>query len=359
MWTENQIQGLKSQEAKDLAIELQQQLQEKDRAPISPGEVQLQELQYELKLKEAEAEDRRIREAHQLQVKQLELKIEQEKAHVAAAESRAEAVRAEHAALLDRVGTAEESLSVQLERARREHNLRVEQLQTEYQSQQGQLKDEIEQRQQQKAQLVDDIAVLTDIQESAEELGRLREEIESRQKSNQQQLQQLDEEFESLEHEKTKRIKQLQRQQELELAQLETAHKKQLLQENRKAADAILASLGMVAVESQRWEELQQHQQQAQQLEESRLDAVRQEAREELKKEYHITHAEVIDVTDLFYRHQAAARELEALHRQVEKLEGEIQRMRQHIEKEPQRIATAVEAAKVHVQNTIEQSGQR
>jgi hypothetical protein len=72
MWTENEIQGLKSQEAKDLAIELLQQLQEKECGPISPGEVQLQELQYELKLKEAEAEDTRLQEAHQLQVKQLQ-----------------------------------------------------------------------------------------------------------------------------------------------------------------------------------------------------------------------------------------------------------------------------------------------
>jgi predicted nucleic acid-binding Zn-ribbon protein len=67
--------------------------------------------------------------------------------------------------------------------------------------------------------------------------------------------------------------------------------------------------------------------------------------------------AESID--DLFYGHQAVSREREALQHQVEKLKGEIQRMRQHIEQEPQRIATAVEAAKVHVQNTIEQSGQR
>jgi hypothetical protein len=36
MWTENEIQGLKSQEAKDLAIELLQQLQEKSAAPFRP-----------------------------------------------------------------------------------------------------------------------------------------------------------------------------------------------------------------------------------------------------------------------------------------------------------------------------------
>lgn len=359
MWTENEIQGLKSQEAKDLAIELLLQLQEKDRAPISPGEVQLRELQYELKLKEAEAEDNRGREAHQLQVKQLELQIEQEKARLAEAESRAEAVRAEHAALFDQVCTAEESLSMKLERAKREHNLRMEQLQDKYDAQKEQQRNDIERQEQRKAQLMEDIAALTDIHESAEEVGRLRSEIESRKKTNQQKLQQLDEQFESSEYEKTKRIKELQRQQDLELTQLEAAHKKQLLQENRKAADAILASLGMVAIESERWESLQQQEQAAQQLEESRIAAVRQEAQEELKKEYNITNSKVIDVTDLFYRHQAVSREQEALCRQVEKLEDEIQRMRQHIEQEPQRIAASVEAAKVHVQNTIEQSGQR
>ena len=37
-WTESDIQGLKAQEAKDLAIEFLQKLQAKDKGPISPGE---------------------------------------------------------------------------------------------------------------------------------------------------------------------------------------------------------------------------------------------------------------------------------------------------------------------------------
>ena len=74
---------------------------------------------------------------------------------------------------------------------------------------------------------------------------------------------------------------------------------------------------------------------------------------------YNITSAESIDVTDLYYRHQAVTREAEALGQQLDKLDTEVRRMREHIEREPQRIAAAVEAAKVHVQNTIEQSGNR
>ncbi len=241
MCTESEIQGLKAQEAKDLAIDLLQQLKEKDRAPISPGEVQLQELQYELKLKEAEAEDHRALEAHQYQVKQLELQIEQEKAHIAKAESRAETVRAEHAALLDQVRSAEQTLSVGLERAKREHNLRVEQLQDKHAETTKQLDDEIEQQESRKAQLLEEIASLTDIQVASEEVSRLRDEIETQKKSHQHQLQQLEEQFESSEYEKSGRIKQLQREQDLELAQLEASHKKLLLEENRKAAEAILA----------------------------------------------------------------------------------------------------------------------
>ena len=48
MLTNNQINALKAQEAKDLAIDLQQQLLTKEKAPISAGEVQLRELEYEL-----------------------------------------------------------------------------------------------------------------------------------------------------------------------------------------------------------------------------------------------------------------------------------------------------------------------
>ena len=51
--------------------------------------------------------------------------------------------------------------------------------------------------------------------------------------------------------------------------------------------------------------------------------------------------------------------EVGTLREAAEKFESEIKRMREHIEKEPSRISAAVEAAKVHVSNNIEQGGKR
>ena len=86
---------------------------------------------------------------------------------------------------------------------------------------------------------------------------------------------------------------------------------------------------------------------------------IRAEAREAFRREYNITQTETVDVTELFYREQAARTEVERLRAQVDKLDAEIRRMREHIEQEPQRIATAVEAARTQVQNYIEQGSKR
>lgn len=88
----------------------------------------MRELEFNLRLREAENEDRRQREAHQRRIKELELQIEQEKTRAIEAEGRAEEVRQAHASLIERVAEAGQSLSTQLERAVREHNLKVEQL---------------------------------------------------------------------------------------------------------------------------------------------------------------------------------------------------------------------------------------
>jgi hypothetical protein len=64
-------------------------------------------------------------------------------------------------------------------------------------------------------------------------------------------------------------------------------------------------------------------------------------------------------VTDLYYSEQAARSETERLRGQLEKMDAESRRMRLHIEQEPQRISSAVEAAKTQVQNYIEQGGKR
>ena len=56
---------------------------DKEHGPISPGEVQLRELEYELKLKQAELEDAKERRAQEIQVRNLELQLEQQRAKTA------------------------------------------------------------------------------------------------------------------------------------------------------------------------------------------------------------------------------------------------------------------------------------
>lgn len=78
-YSEGEVQSLKAQEAKDYCLELMRLVTARQEGPISPGEVQLEELRYELEVKEAEAEDNRQREAHLERMKELELEIEREK----------------------------------------------------------------------------------------------------------------------------------------------------------------------------------------------------------------------------------------------------------------------------------------
>ncbi len=356
---EDKIQGLKAQEAKDLAVRLLRRLRAKDKAPISPGEVQLRELQYALRLREAETEDQRKREAHELRIKELELQIEQEKRQQAESQGHAERVREEHARLLEQVRQSQESLSVQLERATCEHNLKIEKLDTEYAARTAGLIEQREQLEQQRDQLLHEIEELTDLREAAQEISQLREMIEACRKTRQQESQQLEEETETARWEKTKRVDELRRQQELELARLQTEHQKQVLQANRQAAESILAHLQMIAVPQETWQRQQQALQQQSERSEQDLASIRDQCHAEFRKKYNINSTELIDVTELFYRHQAACHELELLHAQVEKQDSEIRRMREHIEHESQRIAAAVEAAKVRVENRIEQSRQR
>ena len=86
---------------------------------------------------------------------------------------------------------------------------------------------------------------------------------------------------------------------------------------------------------------------------------IREQAREEFRRVYNITTSEPIDVTDLFYSHKTLVSEADAQRNQIEKQDQEIKRMREHIEQEPQRIAHAIEAAKVQIQNNIEQASAR
>lgn len=357
--SESDIQGLKAQEAKDLCSELLQKLRDKERAPISPGELQVKELEYDLRLKEAAAEDNRQQEAHLLQIKELELQIEQERSRQAEAESRADQVRQEHARIMEQVESAQEALSIQFERTTREHALKLENLEAEFSAKTDELRcacDELEAR---KAQLTKEIAELSELQESAADIGRLREELETRQAAAQRQLQELDEQLESTEFDKKKQLNNLRREQELEIAELQAEHKKQVIHLDRQAADELLAALGLVGVEKTEWEQYQQAEPTEAARSEEEIAAIREQAREDFRREYNITTADPIDVTDLFYSHKTLTNEVAALRQQLDKQDAEIKRMREHIEQEPQRIANAVEAAKVQIQNNIEQAAAR
>ena len=357
--SESDIQGLKAQEAKDLCSELLQKLRDKERAPISPGELQIKELEYDLRLKEAEAEDNRRHEAHLLKIKELELQIDQERSRQAEAGDRTDQVRREHAGIIEQVESAQEALSIQFERATREHALKLEHLDSEFSAKANELRQDCEELEERKTRLSVEIAELSELQESAADISRLREELESRRSIAQRQLQELDEEFESTEFDKKKKLKSLGREQELAVAELEAQHKKQVIQLNRQAADEMLAALNLVGVEKAEWEKYEQ----AGPAEAARADEeikeIREQTREEFRREYNITTSDPIDVTDLFYSRKTLASEAEALHAQIEKHDQEIKRMREHIEQEPQRIARAVEAAKVQIQNNIEQAGPR
>jgi hypothetical protein len=358
-WTESDIQALKAQEAKDLAVEFLHKLETREKGPISPAEVQMKELEYELRLREAEIEDQRRRETHERSIKELELQIEQEKTRSAEAENRANQVRELHARLIERVEEASESLSRQLERASREHNLKVERLASIYASKEEDLTRHIQELEQGRGALREEIAVLTGIRVEAEEIGRLREEIDRRKKESRREHAEMEEQIATAEFEKTKRIGDAQRKQELELAQLDAQHQKDVLQRNQRAAELILEGLGLTAIEKEAWEETNQRLQTARERTDEEVHQIRDDAREALRREFNITRTEPVDVTELFYREQTSRAQAEHLRGQMEKMDAEIQRMRQHIEQEPQRIAKAVEAARTPVQNYIEQSGKR
>jgi len=357
--SETDIQSLKAQEAKDLAVQLLHELQAKDKGFISPGEVQLKELEYELKLKEAEFEDKRQHEEHEERIRQLALQVEQERTAQAAARSRAEQVRQEHSRLVEQVENTTESLSVRLMRTTREHNLKLEKLEAEYASRREELIREKNELEAQRNQLQEEIYGLAELQETAEEIGQLRETLESQRGTFQQELEQLEEQAAAMEFERTKKINETRRAQELAILELEAQHNKQVLQLDRAAADKILAGLGLQAVANDELERLNRLAAEQTSLGDQQRAELRERAREEVRKEYNITMAEAVDVTRMFYREQSLSEEVASLRGQVDKLETEIRRMREHIEQEPQRIAKAVEAAKANVQNYIEQGAKR
>lgn len=358
-WTESDIQALKAQEAKDLAIEFLSKLQRKERGPISPGEVQLQELEYELRLKEAEQEDQQAARVHEQRIKELELEIERERTQAAQVQQKANSVRQRLTELIDRVRQSEASLGVGLERAVREHRLRIEQLEHEYADRRRELEQEHQNLAQQRDELVERISSLTDLEASADDLAQLRDSANQARSELEHQKRLLDEELGNLEFDKTKRLTETQRSQDLELAKLAAAHEQAIVKLDRETADRILNGLGLQGISKNELDSL--HRQIAEQKERIEQQAAedRSQIREAFRREYNITMPEPIDVTDLFYQHRAAVQEIADLRKRIEKLDSEIARAREHIEKEPQRITAAVESARTQVQNIVEPATKR
>ncbi len=358
-WTESDIQALKAQEAKDLAIDLLKELQEKERGPISPGEVQLRELEYELKLKEAERSDQQALRQHEVRIKELELEMERERARTADTNRKADDVREQFGLLVERVRETEESLGISLERANREHHLKLEQLEAQHQTKRAEWEERLAEMTRQRDELAHEIQQLSEVHESAQDLGKLREAVEQSRLEYEQQQRGLEEELSTLQFEKTKRLTETRRSQELELAKLQTEQEKAVLKLDEETAEKILSSLGKKSVTNQQWDEVHARLKEAEQRASEQHSTDRDRFRNEFLRQYNITTDEPLDVTELYYKHRALAEENERSKARIDKLEADLSRTRQHIEKEPQRIATTVEAARTQVQNIVEPAGKR
>lgn len=147
--------------------------------------------------------------------------------------------------------------------------------------------------------------------------------------------------------------------QELELARLKHEHEKQVLRLDRETAEEILKGLHLVAVSKSEQDSQQQEIESLRDQLHRQNEADTEKLREQFRREYNITTDAPIDVTDLYYHHQAARSEIERLSQQIEKLENALTSTRQHIEGEPQRIAVAVEAARTPIQNIVEPASKR
>lgn len=358
-WTEHQIQSLKAQEAKDLAIEFLELLKSKEQGPISPGEVQLRELECDLKVRQAEVEDEKLRRSHELQIRDLELQIEKEKAKAAESHSHASAVREELQALVDRVRNSEESLSLSLERATREHRLQLEQLAEQTAQRRTELESEQQSLERDRDSLMAQIHELTELHISASNLAEVRDAIADRHADLHQQQQRLEEQLANLEFTTKKQLSEIKQSQDLELARLKHEHEMQMLHLDREAAEKILDGLQLVAVSQTQRDSEQQELESLRDQVKRQVETNGEVYREQFRREYNITKDEPLDVTALYYQYQAAQKEIERLSHEIEKLESALNKARQHIEGEPQRIAAAVEAARTPIHNIVEPANKR
>jgi DNA repair exonuclease SbcCD ATPase subunit len=353
-YSESEVQALKAQEAKDYCLELMRLITARQEGPISPGEVQLEELRYELEVKEAEAEDHRQREAHLQRMKELELEIEHEKAEFAKAQILADERRERYAQVISQVAQSQEKLSVQLDRATREHNVKLQIMHNEYAARSEALQAELETLTARRDALIAEIGKLADLNSAAEDVDRLRSEIEEKRMTAEREHKQLDEAIEAATFEKHKALKHVRREQELALAELDAVHRKHLLDAKAEALDGMLKSLGFAKITPAELSQLRGQAAEQRSLTEQQVQSIREEAVAEFKRQFNLNATEPLDVTELFYRERALQEDNKAYELQVQKLEAEVSRMRTHIESESTRVAKAIEAARTNIQNNIE-----
>ena len=344
--TEPEIQSLKSQEAKDLCIELWNLLKAKQEGPISPGEVQLQELEFEIRLKEAEAADQRVREQAELKIKQLEWEIEKERVKQIEATKCADQVREGYATIIAHVRESEAKLSSDFQRMSREFEIKSEMMEKDFETRKSALEVELLTLGEKKEGLLSEIEQLSEIKVDGEGIEALKLEINHQQEKFSRLEKELVEELENAKSNSVKDLQGVEREHEVELADLKAKHRKDILELNKEAASQLLQELGLAQVSIVEFNQLKQALNSNQKLSQDEKDSIRDEAIESFRRQYNFTTSGELDVTELFYNYRSAQNELQQRETQITKLENEVARMRTHIEQESSRLSMAVEAAR-------------
>lgn len=132
-----------------------------------------------------------------------------------------------------------------------------------------------------------------------------------------------------------------------------------LLDAKTEALDAMLKNLGFAKINPVELSQLRTQASEHRELTEQEVQAIREVAVAEFKRQFNLNATEPLDVTDLFYRERALQEDNKAYQQQIQKLETEIARMRTHIESESTRVAKAIEAARTNIQNNIESGVKR
>ena len=124
-WDRNDIQGLRARKPK-IAID-SVPLESKEHGPISPGEVQVKELEFERASRGGNSGSTPSRSSRATD-QGIGVANRAGKTRAAEAENQANESIKSYARVIDARAVASESLSTQLERATREHNLNLERL---------------------------------------------------------------------------------------------------------------------------------------------------------------------------------------------------------------------------------------